>query len=95
MITKITLINQRSMSWEYNKSRPEYKHMDLCVVGLAGETVWFEKAVALMTRLQSFPDSNIEETIKEFFESNYEIKKKTKKYRVYFIFGGLYIHEED
>lgn len=96
MIKKITLLNERSISEEANIDKSSEKALDQMRERLQNEVEFLSKATLLMSFLKQFPDVRVTEAIKaNFGPDSYTIKRKSKKYRVYHVHGGLYIHEED
>lgn len=95
MITKITVLNSRSICYEQDPKNNEATILGNMVLSLADESVWFEKALACVNRISEFPEDPIVNSLDEFFRGKYEVRNKTKSRRVYFVWGGLYIHEED
>lgn len=96
MIKKVTLLNERSISEEASIDKSSEKALDQMRERLQNEVEFLSKAALLMSFLKQFPDVRVTEAIKaNFGPDSYTIKRKSKKYRVYHVHGGLYIHEED
>lgn len=96
MIKKITVLNDRSISEEASIDKSSEKALDQMRERLQNEAEYLSKAALLMSFLKQFPDVRVTEAIKaNFGPDSYTIKRKSKKYRVYHVHGGLYIHEED
>lgn len=95
MIRKITVINQRALSWEHNEFKP-VNIFAAAAKQMRTEEDFFRKAALLISMLGNFPEQSIEKMIVAHFGPNsYSMTKKTRKSRSWFVHGGLYIHEED
>ena len=94
MIRKVTIINDKALSWELIDSKPKN------ILKPASETlrehgVFYHKAASLISFLEQFPEASIEQAIGAHFgPKSYSVSVKTKKKRTWFVYGGLYIHEE-
>lgn len=104
MIRKITFINPRAESWEFNEFKPTNILSDAAKACFDNE-LFYSRARILLELLKKkyepdpfssgLPNESVKELIESTFGMNYDIKIKTKKSRVYYVHGGLYIHEED
>lgn len=96
MITKVTLLNERSISDQTTQYKNTKTVLEYMRGRLHNEAEFLSKASLMMSYLNQFPEVRISEAIKAHFgPDSYTINRKTKKYRVYHVHGGLYIHEED
>lgn len=95
-VTKITLLNQRSLSWEFNEFNP----VDILTSAskeLLLDAKYLEDASKLIGYINQFPDDDIEKSILTFFpgENTFTKKKRGKNKWSYHVHGGLYIHVEE
>lgn len=96
MITKITILNPRALSWEINPNKSLEDILKQAEKEFRENAEFFDKAKSLMSFLNYAKDIPIHKAIVAIFGPNtYSLNTQTKKRRIYHVIGGLYIHEED